>query len=288
MISIIICSRTPEINSKFSQNIEETIGCSHELIVIDNSKNNFSIFEAYNLGIAKSKGDYWCFVHDDVLFHTHNWGTVLSNIFEDNLNIGLIGIAGTKIKTKTPSAWFHCDERFKFNYLIQHFGQNKVRLWERGFTDNPHEQVACVDGVFMVGRRNHRIRFDERITGFHNYDINLSIAYHEQNYDVIVTKKILLEHFSIGKIDKSWYLSTLQFNTVLGNYLPIMIPEVVKKTDLRSHEIENGINFCTALMDYDLEKYVLRYWWHLFLLKPLSIFHYYFFKIYVYRLIYKK
>ena len=67
MISIIICSRDKSISEELSTNISETINHDYELIVIDNSKNKYSIFEAYNSGIKKSKGLYWCFIHDDIL-----------------------------------------------------------------------------------------------------------------------------------------------------------------------------------------------------------------------------
>ena len=65
MISIIICSRTATISKKLSANIAETISCDYELVIVDNSENKYSIFNAYNIGIKRSKGKYLCFVHDD-------------------------------------------------------------------------------------------------------------------------------------------------------------------------------------------------------------------------------
>ena len=62
MISVIICSRTSTIGTALSENIKNSIGCEYELISIDNSKNTYSIFEAYNLGIQKSKFDFLCFI----------------------------------------------------------------------------------------------------------------------------------------------------------------------------------------------------------------------------------
>lgn len=73
MISVIICSRAKIIKTNLFENIKNTIGCNYELIVIDNSENKFSIFQAYNLGIEKSLGDYLCFLHDDVFIHTDGW-----------------------------------------------------------------------------------------------------------------------------------------------------------------------------------------------------------------------
>ena len=100
MISIIICSRTKTIKDSLAFNIKKTIGCEYELVIIDNSENQYSIFEAYNLGINKSKRDYLCFIHDDIFIHTVNWGHIVIEIFKNNIQIGLIGVAGAKVKTK--------------------------------------------------------------------------------------------------------------------------------------------------------------------------------------------
>ena len=93
MISLIICSRSGNINSQLEDNLGETVGCDYELILIDNSENKYSIFQAYNLGIQRSTGEIICFVHDDIHMHTKNWGTILKNIFIENPKSGLIGIS---------------------------------------------------------------------------------------------------------------------------------------------------------------------------------------------------
>ena len=74
LISLIICSRKADISEELKQNIAETIGCEYELCVIDNSRNEYSIFSAYNEGVRRAKGDILCFMHEDVLFRTNKWG----------------------------------------------------------------------------------------------------------------------------------------------------------------------------------------------------------------------
>ena len=273
MISIIICSRTQVISPIFSQNIAETIGSAYELIVIDNSKNTFSIFEAYNIGIKKSTGNYWCFMHDDILFHTQNWGKEIINIFEEDEKIGLIGVAGTKIKTKMPSAWFDCPESQKLIYLIQHYDKDQIKKRETGWQIEQHDEVVIIDGVFMVGKTDENINFDERLIGFHNYDLNLSLAYRNANYKVIVTRNVLLEHFSQGKIDESWYYSTLKFDSIYRKYLPLKVSIMGDVIELERLEFKNGKQFCIDLLHYNLPHRSIKYWIKLFLLKPFSKFH---------------
>ena len=84
MISCIVCSRHIRLSERLIQNIQNTIGESFELVVIDNSKSNYSIFSAYNEGVRRAKGNVLCFMHEDILFHSQNWGQELCRIFEEN------------------------------------------------------------------------------------------------------------------------------------------------------------------------------------------------------------
>ncbi|WP_016991059.1 glycosyltransferase, partial [Flavobacterium sp. ACAM 123] len=224
MLSIIICSRAQTINENLSVNLENTVGCLYELIVVDNSENKYSIFEAYNIGIQKAKGAYWCFMHDDISFHTPDWGMAIRAIFESDCNIGLIGVAGAKVKTKMPSAWWECPIDQRVINIIQHIDGGTIEKWELGWGKKSIEEVAAIDGVFMVGRSVVGLRFDEmKLKGFHNYDLNLSLAYKKQGYKIMVTHNVLLEHFSAGVINEDWLVSVLNFDRYYGKYLPIDI-----------------------------------------------------------------
>ncbi len=276
MISIIICSRTKAISFNLSKNIEKTICCNYELIVIDNSQNQFSIFEAYNLGIKNSHGEYLCFIHDDILFHTMGWGSVINRVFKENNEIGLIGIAGSKMKTRMPSTWSDCEEHFKVFNIIQHYKNGKAELQSKGFSNhNKHETVVAIDGVFMAGRKNSLIRFNEKIKGFHNYDLNISFEYFIHNYKIIVTKEILIEHFSIGTINKSWYKSSLTLYSLYSKYLPL-----IGKTnnlfyeDIIKREVINGSSFVMQLFSHNYYLQGLIFWFKLLKIKPFTLYHY--------------
>jgi len=77
MFSLIICSRNNDICDELKKNISLTIGSyKYEIIVVNNSKNEYSIFQAYNVGVRKAKFQYLCFMHEDILYLTNNWGGV--------------------------------------------------------------------------------------------------------------------------------------------------------------------------------------------------------------------
>ena len=276
MISIIICSRTSRLPQSLVENIESTIGCAYEWVLIDNSQNRYSIFEAYNLGIQKSKGDYLCFVHDDVLFHTIGWGDILFDVFQSDENIGLIGIAGAKVKTKMPSAWWDCDDLCIRMHLKQHFKNGEIRDWKIGNQIAPLEEVVAIDGVFMVARKDERILFLESLKGFHNYDLNLSFEYLQKGYKIMVTNLIYFEHFSLGTLDAAWYESTVTLHKKYRSLLPLSI---IESLELKSLEFKNGSRFLKGLRELKMYKHVFELWMRLFFLKPISKFHFQFFKI---------
>lgn len=273
MISIIICSRTQSIPVGLSENIKNTVGFEHELIVVDNSKNTYSIFEAYNLGIERSKGDYLCFIHDDILFHTKGWGLLILDVFNKNKKLGLLGVAGAKTKTKMPSAWWDCPEANKLLYLKQHLRNGSVEDWNKGFTDKNMERVVAIDGVFMVAKRDERFRFQEPFKGFHGYDLNISFEYIQLGYEIIVSNLILMEHFSMGTLDKDWYSSTLQMHKLYDNLLPL---KVEKRIVTKEVEFANGVNFIKGLNFFRFKKEAFVLWLQLIMIKPVSRFHFIF------------
>lgn len=276
-LSVIICSRTTQIDSVFVDNIKKTIGTGYELIVIDNSQNNYSIFEAYNLGINLSKGDYWCFIHDDILFHSNGWGKIVEDIFEQNPQIGLIGLAGSKIKTKMPSAWWDCPEEIKSLNVIQHLKSGQVEHWKKGWTGKT-EKAATIDGVFMAARRSEYIRFSNVLKGFHNYDLNLCFEYLRHNYKIVVSNEILIEHFSIGTINTSWYQSALKVHNMYLDILPIQLNKPLN-VNYKKLEFDNGVKFLFESFNYIKKTDSIKIWFRLVLLKPKSKFHLKFFKL---------
>lgn len=278
MISIIICSRKKEIDIDLFENIRSTVGCKYELIIIDNSENTYSIFEAYNVGIERSIGEYLCFIHDDILFHTDGWGPVIEQIFNSNLTIGLIGIAGAKIKTKMPSAWWDCENTHKRMRLVQHFTNEATRDWEIGWVDSRLEEVVAVDGVFMVAKKMDHIKFNEDIKGFHNYDLNLSFEYLQKGFKVVVTKDILIEHFSIGKLDESWYNSTTEIHEIYKKILPLT---TYVKYDFNKQEFKNGVQFGKGSLTFNLKKHAFKTWIRLIILRPFSKVHFEFIKLFL-------
>ncbi|MBC3757754.1 hypothetical protein H7U19_05020 [Hyunsoonleella sp. SJ7] len=280
-ISVITCSRSTRVPASFLNNITETIGIEHEVIAIDNSENKYSIFEAYNLGVAQSNYDILCFVHDDIKVHTNNWGKILGELFSSNPSIGLVGVTGTRVKTKMPSTWWSCPEEEKVLRIIQHFEKGKVENWHTGFEKHSLIDVAVIDGVFMVAKKGDSVKFDESFKGFHNYDLHLSFETLKKGKKVVATNKILIEHFSYGTLNKSWFASAIQIHKMYSNLLPLKVNTKMKEKDIKRLEIENGIWMAYKLLELKLKKQALAIWLQIFRLKPISKFHLKFLKAFL-------
>jgi hypothetical protein len=195
MISIIVCSRTSDIPEALKQNIQTTIGLEYELVIVDNSKNEYSIFQAYNEGGRRAKYPYLCFMHEDILFRTNNWGQKIIKHFEDT-SIGLIGMAGTHFLPKFPSYW--TNSPFISEHNLSNDNGKLIECFHLDLFKGKEliDVVAC-DGFCLFIRKElfNSIFFDEKnFDGFHYYDMDICMQVLSQRNRVCVCRDILIEH----------------------------------------------------------------------------------------------
>ena len=196
MISIIICSRNTKICSRLQQNINETISCDYELVVVDNSSNVYSIFQAYNEGVCRAKGEFLCFMHEDVLFRTEGWGRIVESHFASDDQIGLLGFAGTHFLPDTPMYWYSSPFISQRN-LNNDQGVVEEHFHEDWFGDNNLIEVVAVDGFCFFVRKGlfDRIAFDVKTyQGFHLYDMDICMQVIGAGSKVCVCRDVLAEH----------------------------------------------------------------------------------------------
>lgn len=202
-------------------NIETKIGYAYEIIIIDNSERNYNIFEAYNLGVKRSKGNILCFLHDDILFHTNNWGVKVIRHFT-NPNVGAIGIAGTPYLTKTPGSWW-AGGLINQQICYQEDAELKVNTRYLRNKKEDIKQVVALDGVWFCVKRElfEKIKFDdENFKDFHFYDVDLSMQINQLGYKLFTIYDILIEHNSKGNINKHWIENAKKFTQKWKNMLP--------------------------------------------------------------------
>jgi len=258
MISIIVCSRKSYIPLQLRTNIGETIGLDYELVIIDNSKNQYTIFEAYNLGVSRSKYPYLCFMHDDLLYHTKDWGVKMIQHFQDN-EVGVVGVGGCHYLSKYPISLLSWEiairnKMYSFNY-IQNSIENKTHK-SKLYNNLEKESVDAValDGMWFCIKRDlfeHTdLKFDEQnFKGFHFYDFDICMQVHALGKKAIIISDILIEHFSTGTFDKIWYDNAFKFYKKWKKYLPICIGLKLPEDEIKDLEYNLVMEFIKSSIE---------------------------------------
>jgi glycosyltransferase involved in cell wall biosynthesis len=233
MISIITCSVDTSRLNRLRSNIEETIGVPYELIPIDNSSNRYGICAAYNLGGSQAKYPYLCFMHEDILFETGNWGRLLIRHLQDP-GLGLIGVAGGDARALVPSSW-SVPIGSKQVHLFQHYKykegtpQHILETDAAGYADK--KRVVALDGVWLATRKDVFLRYQfdaDTFPGFHGYDIDYSLQVNTA-YRVYVIFDILLHHYSEGKPDRTWIKSAIRLSSKWKSRLPVSVEQETRE-----------------------------------------------------------
>jgi len=234
MISVIICSVSPSFLVQVQNNIRKTIGVKYEVLFYNNSIDPRGICEVYNLLAEKAKYPFLCFVHEDVLFNTANWGQVIIDLFK-NPEVGVIGVAGSKYKSKYYSGWYTGVKEFDCENIIHEDRSSEVRNLINLNPDRTKkkQEVVCVDGVLMCIRKNvwKKILFNEKeLKGFHFYDIDFSLRA-AALYKVLVTYEIEMIHLTYGgDFGNIWLEEAIKWHRKSKLALPF-----TKKTRIDEH-----------------------------------------------------
>lgn len=223
MISVLICSVNPDLLNNVTENIKKTIGVPFEILCADNSTAKKGICQVYNELASKSSFDYLCFLHEDVVLKTDNWGEKIIEIFSKDEKAGLMGIAGSKYKSGYFSGWYTGVKKLDCaNYFHQYpSGFEHVFLTPSGTKEV--EEVVCVDGVMICTKKEvwQKTLFDEKLLrGFHFYDIDFSLRVAHQ-YKVIVTYNIDLVHITTGgDYTNNWVETAILYHQKMKAELP--------------------------------------------------------------------
>jgi hypothetical protein len=238
-----------------AESIKNTIGINFETIIFDNREKKLDICQVYNYCAAKAKFPYLCFIHEDIIMPTVNWGKNMIEFAEKTPECGIIGFAGGTIVKKNFLSWW-CGTKARYRFYDLNIGGKACHI--DGLSckyNNPDNEefakVITLDGVFLflskdVWKDNP---FDEeRIKGFHFYnaDFSFGIAQKKQNY-VCLTADIY--HFSVGSHDKTYDENARIFQKKWKQALPYsisnqkagIIDEIDTALILFIHSIRHGV-----------------------------------------------
>jgi GT2 family glycosyltransferase len=222
MISIIICSRMAKIKETLQKNIEESIGVPYEIVLIDNSKNDFDIFTAYNKGVSLSKYSILCFMHDDIEFKTLKWGENVIEKFKND-KLGAIGVAGAPYYPILAGPWWSGGVISKNIIQNQHVNPDYITYQA---PSNNQLEVVVLDGVWICIRKSlfEKIAFDsEQLKGYHLYDVDICLQINYLGYKIMSVNDILIQHASRGLMNQNWMDNCLAVQKKWSKTLPIQV-----------------------------------------------------------------
>jgi GT2 family glycosyltransferase len=256
MISLIVCSKNGDISEQLKLNIENTIGIPYELIIIDNSKNAYSIFEAYNEGVKRASCDFLCFMHEDILYHSHCWGeSVIQHL--SNPETGLIGLAGAYYLLAMPSSWFKAKPYVKNQIQSDPTGAKSPKH----YVITEDKEVICVDGFWFCSRKDvfNQVAFDEKtFTNFHFYDLDISMQIHERNYLIYAISDVIVEHSSGGTFNRQWLEAAYDFYHKWEKQLPATVNPALKKKKLVNVKAFRDLLYVHKNNNYPISKETLK------------------------------
>lgn len=221
---------TRKLDENFKSHLIYSCGVRDVEIIFIENNGEYSLTEAYNILLEKSKNDIVVLCHDDIYFDTKNWGKKLLSHF-NKTGYGILGVAGTTDLSESGMWW---DNSSKMVGIINH--EHEGKKWTSTYSKDLKNKVAqccLIDGVFIALDKNRiKNNFNESVKGFHFYDLEFSFSNNIENVKVGVIFNIRITHKSIGMTNDSWEENKKEFVSRWEKILPYSLsPEIVFSTD---------------------------------------------------------
>lgn len=189
-------------------------GYSVEVIPIYQAQ---SMTSGYQQGMQKTDAKYKIYMHQDVLCTNVYLLYDLISIFEQDSDIGLVGVAGC-IKMSNTGVWWQTEEGRYYNLYqdaIDTYIDNTSWAAQGYYNCGEYQEVQAVDGVFLATSRDVDWR-EDLFDGWHHYDISQSMEFQRKGYKVVIPKPLSLwvlhdEKKCNGALGKPYWQSTLLF-----------------------------------------------------------------------------
>jgi hypothetical protein len=157
-----------------------------------------SLSRAYNRLLEEAaEWRYKVYLHQDVVLLNPRLIDDLARLFRHK-SVGLIGVVGCRF---LPPSYVWWNGSGLVGRALEDRGSG-LRLRDFGDPSDEYARVECVDGIFL--ETQYDVPWDERIPGFHFYDVAQSTRFLLRGYDVIVPRQrdAWVRH-DIGRRDES-------------------------------------------------------------------------------------
>lgn len=161
--------------ARYIQHLKRTSGLSRIEIKYHVNPGQDSLALLYNRFLERARYDIICLVHDDLHFQRQaRWGRQVIQAFRSYPQYALLGAAGSVQLKEHGIFWLPPETLLgRVRHPLQ--GRWHTSAYSEIFAE-PLEALV-LDGLFLaVHRQRLQTRFDERLKGFHFYDIALSLS----------------------------------------------------------------------------------------------------------------
>ena len=220
MLTVVYCTR--KSNPEHTEHLIKSSGLHKHIEVIEIINNGESLTKSYNRALKQAKNKHVVFCHDDITIETKQWGNKLLKQFEKNPEYAIIGVAGSKNMPVSGQWW---EDRKKMYGRVAHTHEGKT--WLSSYSDDLGqnlEEVVTVDGVFFaVDITKLETNFNEKVEGFHFYDVTFCFENHLKGAKIGVSTLIRVNHKSIGMTNEQWEANRTIFAETFKDSLPVNI-----------------------------------------------------------------
>ena len=219
-------------------------------IVEFENDNQYSLTQAYNKALDMcGEDEIIVLAHDDIVL-PKGWDEKIIEIFETT-DYGIIGLAGATSLNKSGIWW---ENRADLAGIVSHEREINGKLVKYDSEFSSHHDfvmnVCVLDGVFIALKKDRiKKNFNEKIKGFHFYDVCFSVENFLEGVKIGVTTSFKIHHKSIGQVSNSWYFNRNVFLEMYQDLLPIQtrpnLTDIAKINPVQVNSVSVGVVILT-------------------------------------------
>lgn len=157
-------------------------GWDFEVLSIEHAH---SMTSGYNRAMRQSDAKFKIYLHQDVYLCHREILLDLICIFEQDPQIGLIGLAGCKT---LPASGIWWESNDIYENIAQILSPENLSVFQMGNMEHTWQDMEIVDGFFIATQ--YDIPWEEGVfTGWHFYDVSHCINFRKQGLRIVVPKQ---------------------------------------------------------------------------------------------------
>lgn len=183
-ICFISCVNNEKMYDKalfYIKNLNIPVGYKVEILCMKNAKN---ITGAYNKAMKNSDAQYKVYIHQDVFIINKDFIRDFISIFEENKNIGMLGVVGSK--TIPPNGVWWESQHIYGKISDSHTG--KLEFLQFNTIENTYEIVKAIDGLIMITQYDIFWR-EDIFDGWHFYDTSQCMEFQKAGYKIAIPRQ---------------------------------------------------------------------------------------------------